>query len=702
MPEESDKQPQERYGNARCPEPGYGALGTTEATVDELSRRLEHMRTASDEAARAKDIFLANMSHEIKTPLNGIVGIASLLQRSGLTNEQRTHVDMILKASESLLAVVNDVLDYSKMELGLWRSRSESFQLARCIADCISPIAVEAYAKGLEFACAIEPDVPPVLAGYKEDLQRLIMNLVSNAVKFTSKGHVGLKCRLEDAVGDTARLHFIVSDTGKGISQHHAEKIFEKFTQEDESITRKHGGTGLGLAICWQLAERMGGRIWAEEESEAGATFHCVLPFGTLESEPCCPPPKPRERPVLLVAPEECTNIEAVEACLTGWRIPYRRVHNPAVAFAVGKKFGFLILSSTIAEHETSSFFCDLLRIFGAKNIAVLAAPAQYLKWHGDKRFLGVHVVLKPVFCHDLRTVLNGSPPAADVPEQATAVPPPQQSPPEDSASPSHGRVLVAEDNEINQIFVRRAMEQCGYEVFIAHDGAEAVYAATTEPFDLILMDIQMPGMDGLEATRRIRQWEESAPAGKAHGSGNRERTKATAAAQRPRIPIVALTASTPDEEWVECERAGMDGFIAKPVSALELKEKTAAILRTTPGPSSALPGGSNEAYERALSGVGGDKELFAELIDIVLSTWPKLCRQLEQSYREEDNTSIAATLHTIKGSVNVFASSEFIPTVIDYMEAARRGVPKPAEQVLQLLIEEQQHLKSMKAANAE
>ena len=741
--------------------------------------------------AGAEETFLANMSHEMKTPLNGIMGMASLLHDSGLTDEQRRQVEMILEASESLRSIVDNVLDYSTMEKGLWRCETETFEPGRMLQECLAPCAVEAYCKGLEFGCIISSGVPHTLRGCREDLHRLLVNLASNAVKFTDRGYVVVRCEVENRRTGTIDLHFTVSDTGKGIDPGNLQAVFHRFTQEDGSLTRRYGGAGLGLAICKQLAERMGGTIRAESIPGSHTDFHCIVPLETVPAKTgggASAPPI--AGPVMIVAPGECPNAEALKASLERWSIPSRHVRNPAAAFAVGKRFGFLVLDGSLADHEEIGFFQKLRGIFGDNNMAVLATPSQHLTWHGDKRFDGIRVVPKPVFPTTLREFLKGSPCPIVVPLPADT----SSRDTTDETRNSSGnrdvkRILVAEDNEISRIFVRKTLRGSGYHVVIAHNGAEAVEKYLSEPFDLILMDIQMPVMDGLEAARRIRgaedtgaeeqraavfvpqrgtspcrggaesrnqkaegreqraesssvipaSKEETSSAGRARARArNRNRNgvpirnqeipnqkirnpcaactelsrsehgrstqspipvlSMVEARNQKGVPIIALTASTPEKDWSACRSAGIDGFIAKPVSAQVLKEKIAAVLGDSRDRCTRSSSGDIEDdYQRALAGTGGDTELFAELLDIVVQRWPGLVETVRRAYEARNNDEIAEALHAIKGSVNTFARPDFVPRMVEYMNHARAGTPPALEDLLNALADQHQHFEQLR-----
>lgn len=515
----------------------------------EISERdLRAAKEKAEEGTRAKSQFLANMSHEIRTPMNGVIGAADLLGDTELTPLQGEYLQMITQSADSLLHLINDILDFSKIEAGRLELETAPFHLRDELADTMQAFSGRATQKGLELACHVALDVPDDLQGDRHRLRQILVNLVGNAIRFTEKGEVVLDVRVEKQGNNYVGLHFAVSDTGTGIALDKQKMIFEAFSQADTSSTRRFGGTGLGLTIATQLVTLMGGRLEVESKPTIGSIFHFSLPFTLAEErapDEQTLQPSLHGLPVLIVDDNE-TNRRILEEMLRGWGMKPHTADSGVHALAslrrmatTGRPYRLVLLDMLMPVMDGIAV-ADAI----AAETAIGKPPVIMLSSaHKDDvvrraETLGIsHFLLKPVRQSELLetifavlgvTTNEAAVAAQDVPAEIR----PQ-------------KVLVAEDNAVNQRLVQRLLERRGHMPTIVGDGAEAVAALSNGTFDLVLMDVQMPNMDGFQATAAIREREKQA-------GGH--------------IPIIAMTAHAMRGDRERCLAAGMDGYVSKPL----------------------------------------------------------------------------------------------------------------------------------------
>lgn len=608
----------------------YELLDRTRKALERSQEELRKAKEAAEAATQAKSAFLAHMSHEIRTPMNAILGLTGLLLESPLDVRQREFMAIVRNSGEALLGILNDVLDFSKIESGKLELERQPLDVRRCVEDALDLFAVRAAEKGLGLSYAASPNTPHQVVGDVSRLRQVLVNLIGNALKFTERGEVAVSVQARQLDADQWELDFGVRDTGIGIPAEHRDRLFRSFGQVDASVTRKYGGTGLGLAICKSLSELMGGTIRVQSNPGQGSCFQFTVRAGVSPSTP--PPHLLPARPELAgkrvwIVGDSETNRNLLCELVQHWGMNPRMAANAAEALQWrerGQDCDVAILP--LVEQANEAEYAAIPQPW-VELLPMGRLHAGQPQEDGRRRPLAKPIKPAHLF-NELTGLLAGEAGGLSPVQACTQAP----APPAASAL----RILLADDNVINQKVGLWILESLGYRADVAVDGVEVLQALHRQPYDVVLMDVQMPRMDGWEATRRIR--------------------REFPTHLQPRI--IAMTASVLEDDRRKCSEAGMDSYVAKPVRADELRSALKSCGQTSPAlPGTAASQGVPDGLDaEVIAGLRrmqkpGQPDVVAELLGILRSLLPAQLAEMRKAVAEGQPEALRQVAHRLRGS---------------------------------------------------
>jgi two-component system, sensor histidine kinase and response regulator len=705
-------------------------LNRSQRKIRRQQKNLIVAKEVAEEASRAKSEFLANVSHEVRTPMNAIIGMAEAALGTRLAPEQREYLDIVRDSGESLLRVINDLLDFSKIEAGKLTLEAIDFDLHESVGDTLKLLALRAHATGLELVCDIRPDVPAHVLGDPLRLRQVITNLVSNAIKFTSHGEVVVTVasvvRAPSVAGDSPadhaprttdvpaarlprgvfderangaahiELQFSVRDTGIGIPEEKLRLIFDPFTQADGSTTRQYGGTGLGLTISRHLSALMGGRLWVESALGQGSTFHFTALFGvpagkSTELEPL----KGLEGLPVLLVDDQATSRRVLEEMLAGLGLQVYSADGAGLALAQTRANPCALAFINRVMHGTDGFdlATELTQRPAPPQVIMLLSSGDRQADHARCRDLGFLHLTRPVKRSDLLRRLRKCLGLGEVPDDPDEVELGPTVSVDHPALSDELRVLLVDDNAFNQRVGAVKLGALGHRVVVAGSGEEALAILERETFDLVFMDVQMPGMDGFETTQALRDREARRPfaARSLRRAGERAAHDAGSGRQ---TPVIAMTAHSAQGDRARCLAGGMDGYVSKPIRDQELQRAIAEVLPdrrrepATPAPSREREWAGLDR-EAALARVGGDMDLLRQLASVFTDDCRALLPEMQRSIRDGDGETLSRAAHTLKGMVSFFGAGVATEAVRKLESLGQAGQVSAAEEPLTVLTRE-------------